>query len=72
MTGCGRRVGDIVDRNLRDVDEVRPALTACIREIVRTITRAPGRNTLVRLLISEAPHFPVILHLSAQPGDRAA
>jgi AcrR family transcriptional regulator len=55
------RVGDIVDRNLRDVSEVRPALTACMRGIVRTITRAPGRATLIRLLISEAPHFPVIL-----------
>src|ERR1700733_5503662 len=51
------RIGDIVDRNLRDVAEVRPALTVCIREIVRTITRAPERATLVRLLISEAPHF---------------
>jgi AcrR family transcriptional regulator len=57
------RVRDIVDRNLRDVDDVRPALTACIREIVRTITRAPERATLVRLLISEAPHFPAILDL---------
>ncbi len=57
------RVGDIVDRNLRDVDDVRPALTTCIREIVRTITRAPERATLIRLLISEAPHFPAILDL---------
>jgi AcrR family transcriptional regulator len=57
------RIGDIVDRNLRDVGEVRPALTACIREIVRTITRAPERATLVRLVISEAPHFPVILDM---------
>ena len=57
------RVGTIVDRNLRDVNEVRPALTACIHEIVRTITRTPGRDTLIRLLISEAPHFPVILDL---------
>ena len=54
---------DIVDRNLRDVDDVRQALTACIREIVRTITRAPERATLVRLVISEAPHFPAILDL---------
>ena len=30
------RVRDIVDRNLRDVDHVRAALTACIREIVRS------------------------------------
>ncbi len=57
------RVRDIVDRNLRDVDDVRSALTACIREIVRTITRAPERSTLVRLLVSEAPHFPAILDL---------
>jgi TetR/AcrR family transcriptional regulator, mexJK operon transcriptional repressor len=57
------RVGDIVDRNLRDVDDMRLALTTCIREIVRTITRAPERATLVRLLISEAPHFPAILDL---------
>ena len=52
-----------MDRNLRDVHDLRAALTACIREIVRTITRAPERATLVRLLISEAPHFPVILDL---------
>jgi TetR/AcrR family transcriptional repressor of mexJK operon len=57
------RVRDIVDRNLRDVDDVRQALTACIREIVRTITRAPERATLIRLVISEAPHFPAILDL---------
>jgi AcrR family transcriptional regulator len=57
------RVGDIVDRNLRDVDDVRLALTTCVREIVRTITRAPERATLIRLLISEAPHFPAILDL---------
>jgi TetR/AcrR family transcriptional repressor of mexJK operon len=57
------RVADIVDRNLRDVDDVRSALTTCISEIVRTITRAPERATLVRLLISEAPHFPAILDL---------
>jgi AcrR family transcriptional regulator len=57
------RVTDIVDRNLRDVDDVRSALITCIREIVRAITRAPGRATLIRLLISEAPHFPAILDL---------
>jgi len=57
------RVREIVDRNLRDVDDVRQALTACVREIVRTITRAPERATLVRLVISEAPHFPAILDL---------
>jgi TetR/AcrR family transcriptional repressor of mexJK operon len=57
------RVGDIADRNLRDVDDVRSALTMCMREIVRAITCAPERATLVRLLMSEAPHFPAILDL---------
>jgi len=57
------RVRDIVDRNLRDVDDVQQALTACVSEIVRSISRAPERATLVRLVISEAPHFPAILDL---------
>src|ERR1700749_4743600 len=46
------RVRDIVDRTLRGVRDVRQALTACIREIVATITRAPERATLVRLVVS--------------------
>jgi TetR/AcrR family transcriptional regulator, mexJK operon transcriptional repressor len=62
------RVRDIADRNLRDVEDVRPALTACVREIVRTITRSPERATLVRLLISEAPHFPALLDLWHNQG----
>jgi TetR/AcrR family transcriptional regulator, mexJK operon transcriptional repressor len=62
------RIRDIADRNLRDVEEVQPALTACIREIVRAITRSPERATLLRLLISEAPHFPVILDLWQNQG----
>ncbi len=52
------RVGDIVDRNLGDVDDLEAALTACAREIVRNITQVPERAALVRLIISEAPHFP--------------
>jgi len=57
------RVRDIVDRNLRDVDSVQEALTACIGEIVQTMSRAPERATLIRLVISEASHFPAILDL---------
>ena len=63
------RFRDIVDRNLRDVDDVREALTACICEIVRTISRAPERATLIRLVISEAPHFPAILDLWHNRGS---
>jgi TetR/AcrR family transcriptional repressor of mexJK operon len=62
------RVSDILDRNLRDADDVRAALTTCIREIVRTITRAPERATLLRLLIAEAPYFPALLDLWQNRG----
>jgi TetR/AcrR family transcriptional repressor of mexJK operon len=62
------RVGDIVNRTLLDVDDVEEALTACIREIVRTITRAPERATLIRMVISEAPHFPALLDLWRDRG----
>src|SRR6202000_1822976 len=57
------RVRDIVDRNLRDVDDVAAALTSCVSEIVRTITRAPERSTLVRLVMTERPHFPALLEM---------
>lgn len=57
------RVRDIVDRNLVDIDDVAQALTACVREIVRTISRAPERASLARLVISEAPHFPALVDL---------
>jgi TetR/AcrR family transcriptional repressor of mexJK operon len=62
------RVGDIVNRTLLDVDDVEESLTACIREIVRTITRAPERATLIRMVISEAPHFPALLDLWRDRG----
>jgi TetR/AcrR family transcriptional regulator, mexJK operon transcriptional repressor len=55
------RVKDIVDRTLGDVDDLETALTECVREVVQTITQAPERAALVRLAISEAPHFPAIL-----------
>jgi TetR/AcrR family transcriptional repressor of mexJK operon len=57
------RVGGIVSRTLGDVEDVEESLTACVREIVRTVSRAPERSTLMRLVISEAPHFPAILDL---------
>jgi TetR/AcrR family transcriptional regulator, mexJK operon transcriptional repressor len=62
------RVSDIVNRTLSDVDDVEESLTACVREIVGTISRAPERATLVRLVISEAPHFPAILDLWRNRG----
>jgi TetR/AcrR family transcriptional regulator, mexJK operon transcriptional repressor len=66
--GMRDRVRDIVDRTLTDVDDLEAALTECVREIVRTITRAPERAALVRLAISEAPHFPAIITLWRNRG----
>ncbi len=60
------RISAIVNRTLRQVDEVddvEESLISCVRDTVRTITRAPERSTLVRLIISEAPHFPDVLDL---------
>jgi AcrR family transcriptional regulator len=62
------RVSDIVSHTLYDVDDVEESLTSCVREIVRTITQAPDRATLVRLAISEAPHFPAITDIWRNRG----
>jgi TetR/AcrR family transcriptional regulator, mexJK operon transcriptional repressor len=62
------RVGSIVDRTLRDVDDIEKSLTECVLETVRAITRAPERSTLVRLIMSEAPHFPDVLALWRNGG----
>lgn len=56
------RIAEIVDRTAWECD-VRSALTACVTEITRSISRAPERSTLVRLLIAEAPHFPPLIDL---------
>jgi TetR/AcrR family transcriptional repressor of mexJK operon len=57
------RISAIVNRTLRQVDDVEESLTSCVRDTVRTMTRAPERSTLVRLIISEAPHFPDVIDL---------
>jgi TetR/AcrR family transcriptional repressor of mexJK operon len=62
------RVSGIVDRTLRDVQDVEKSLAECVRETVRAITRAPERSTLVRLIMSEAPHFPDVLALWRNGG----
>ena len=63
------RISSIVNRTLRQVDNVEEALTACIRDTVRTITRAgaghPGPAD--RLRGAALPRHPRTL---AQRGDR--
>jgi TetR/AcrR family transcriptional regulator, mexJK operon transcriptional repressor len=60
--GMLNRIAEIVDRTAWDRD-LPGALTACVTEITRSIARAPERSTLVRLLITEAPHFPALIDL---------
>lgn len=56
------RIAEIVDRTDWDAD-VAAALGGCVAGINRSIVRAPERATLVRLLITEAPHFPALIDL---------
>ena len=56
------RITEIVDRTSWD-GELLSALTSCVTEVTRSIVRAPERSTLVRLLITEAPHFPALIDL---------
>jgi TetR/AcrR family transcriptional repressor of mexJK operon len=51
-----------VARNVWDRD-LRAALTACVSDVTRSVVRAPERSTLVRLLMTEAPHFPALIGL---------
>jgi TetR/AcrR family transcriptional regulator, mexJK operon transcriptional repressor len=60
--GMLTRIAEIVDRTVWDGD-LRVALTSCVTEITRSIVRAPERSTLARLLMAEAPHFPVLIDL---------
>lgn len=56
------RITEIVDRVGWETD-VASALGDCVAEINRSIVRAPERATLVRLLLTEAPHFPALIDL---------
>jgi AcrR family transcriptional regulator len=56
------RIAEIVDRTAWEAD-VAAALGDCVAEINRSIVRAPERVTLIRLLLTEAPHFPALIDL---------
>lgn len=56
------RIAEIVERTVWEND-VPDALGGCVSEITRSIVRAPERATLVRLLLTEAPHFPALIDL---------
>jgi TetR/AcrR family transcriptional regulator, mexJK operon transcriptional repressor len=57
----------IVDKHLGDVTDVQQDLTAFALEVARSMTTAPDRIALVRLIMSEAPYFPALLRAERGP-----
>jgi len=57
----------IVDKHLGDVTDVQQDLTAFALEVAFTITTAPDRIALVRLIMSEAPFFPALITAEQGP-----
>jgi TetR/AcrR family transcriptional regulator, mexJK operon transcriptional repressor len=52
---------EIADKHLAEVTDVQQDLTAFALEVARVMTTAPDRIALVRLIMSEAPFFPVLM-----------
>ena len=55
----------IADAHLGEVDDVEQDLTAFAREAALTVTTAPERIALIRLIMAEAPYFPALLREEA-------
>ena len=57
----------IADKHLGEVTDVEQDLTAFARETAHTVTTAPDRIALVRLILAEAPYFPALITAEAGP-----
>jgi AcrR family transcriptional regulator len=57
----------IIDAHLADVSDTEQALTAFTREIALTVTNVPERAAMVRLIMTEAPHFPELRDQHLRP-----
>jgi TetR/AcrR family transcriptional regulator, mexJK operon transcriptional repressor len=57
----------LADKHLGEVTDVEQDLTAFARETARTLTTAPDRIALVRLVLAEAPYFPALISAEAGP-----
>jgi TetR/AcrR family transcriptional repressor of mexJK operon len=51
----------IAEKHLGEVADVQQDLTAFAREVAFTVTTAPDRIALVRLILAEAPYFPSLI-----------
>jgi TetR/AcrR family transcriptional regulator, mexJK operon transcriptional repressor len=57
----------IVDKHLGSVTDLQQDLTAFALEVALTMTTAPDRIALVRLIMSEAPFFPALMRAEQWP-----
>jgi TetR/AcrR family transcriptional regulator, mexJK operon transcriptional repressor len=51
----------IADAHFAEVTDVEQDLTAFVREAALTLTMAPERLALIRLILTEAPYFPALV-----------
>lgn len=58
----------IAEKHLGEVTDVQQSLTAFALEVARTMTTAPDRIALVRLIMAEAPFFPALVR-AEQPSS---
>jgi TetR/AcrR family transcriptional regulator, mexJK operon transcriptional repressor len=56
----------MAEAHLGEVDDVEQELAAFVREAALTVTAAPERIALIRLIMAEAPHFPALLRAEMQ------
>jgi TetR/AcrR family transcriptional regulator, mexJK operon transcriptional repressor len=66
MMGTFRGLAEAHLREAEDAD-VQQALTALILQTARTMTTAPDRIALVRLILAEAPYFPALVRTETGP-----
>jgi len=58
----------IAEKHLGEVTDVQRNLTAFALEVARTMTTAPDRIALVRLILTEAPFFPTLVRAEQDPA----
>ena len=61
MMATFRRIANAYVTEATDVTDVERDLTAFVREAALTLTMAPDRIALIRLILTEAPYFPALL-----------
>jgi TetR/AcrR family transcriptional regulator, mexJK operon transcriptional repressor len=59
---------DITEKHFGDVTDVQQDLTAFALEVAHTMTTAPDRIALVRLILTEAPFFPPLIRAERGPA----